>query len=125
MNKYPFTTDGHGNAIPEHVVIAEKVIGKRLPKGAQIHHVDGDGFNNAHTNLVVCPSQAYHKLLHIRARALESCGNAGWLRCIRCKQWDAPTNLSMYIPKDQTSPRAHHKECQSKYENARRRKAML
>lgn len=55
----------------EHVVIAEKALGKPLPKGAVVHHVDGDpAANRKPWNLVVCPNQDYHLLLHRRAQAL-------------------------------------------------------
>jgi hypothetical protein len=103
-----------------HIVVAERALGKKLPKGAQVHHVDGNGHNNDGKNLVICPSDAYHKLLHRRAAALDACGNAGWMKCVRCKQWDDPANMSLSIPKDQTSPRAQHRSCQKEYEKARR-----
>ena len=84
------------NRILEHRRIVENILGKRLPTEAQVHHVDENGKNNAHTNLVVCPSQAYHKLLHRRQRALDACGNANWLKCSFCKKWGDPQNLDVY-----------------------------
>lgn len=58
-----------------HVLIAEKALGKPLPPGAQMHHVDENGKNNANTNLVICQDHAYHKLLHVRARIVKAGGN--------------------------------------------------
>lgn len=78
----------------EHTLIAEKALGKLLPKGAIVHHVDGNGINNANNNLVICPNQTYHLALHYRLRALRTCGNANWLRCIFCKQYDDPQNFT-------------------------------
>lgn len=52
----------------QHVSVAEKALGKPLPKGAVVHHVDEDKKNNDPKNLVICPSQAYHLLLHKRMR---------------------------------------------------------
>jgi hypothetical protein len=59
----------------EHVMIAERALGKVLPPGTHIHHVDGDKGNNANRNLVICQDQAYHFLLHVRARVLRAGGN--------------------------------------------------
>lgn len=54
-----------------HVLKAEKALGKPLPKGVIVHHVNGDpADNDAPWNLVVCPDQDYHLLLHRRAQAL-------------------------------------------------------
>lgn len=62
-----------GSYIGEHILIAEKALGKPLPAKALVHHVDRDGTNNntkSPWNLVVCPDQGYHMLIHARARAL-------------------------------------------------------
>jgi hypothetical protein len=76
-----------------HILIAEKVLGKSLPSGVEVHHMDGNKANNRNNNLVICPSGAYHKLLHRRQEALEACGNANFGKCKYCKQWDDPVNL--------------------------------
>jgi hypothetical protein len=57
-----------------HVVIAEAALGKSLPAGAEVHHVDGDPRNNAPRNLVICENRAYHRLLHARARIVRMGG---------------------------------------------------
>lgn len=55
----------------EHVLKAEKAMGKPMPKGAIVHHVNGDpADNDTPWNLIVCPDQAYHLLLHRRAQSL-------------------------------------------------------
>jgi hypothetical protein len=86
----------HGKAslfgyVYEHVFIAEKALGKSLPKGVNIHHVDEDPGNNANSNLVICQDQSYHLLLHSRRDALLACGNPNWRRCTICKKYDDPT----------------------------------
>jgi len=48
--------------------IAEQALGKPLPKGALVHHADGNALNNDPENLVICPDNAYHNLLHKRLR---------------------------------------------------------
>ena len=94
--------DGKG----EHVRIAERAIGKPLPKGAQVHHVNFDRSDNAPSNLVVCPSARYHQLLHIRTRALDATGNANARLCMFCREYDVPENLS-----GTTENRMYHAAC--------------
>lgn len=52
----------------EHVLRAERALGRVLPHGAQ---VDGNRRNNANSNLVICPDAAYHRLLHSRMRLVQ------------------------------------------------------
>jgi hypothetical protein len=75
------------NVINEHTLIVERILGKRLPKGAQVHHFNENGLDNRHQNLVVCPDMAYHKLLHVRQRVKAAGGNPNTERiCSRCNQ---------------------------------------
>lgn len=85
------TKNGRRNL--EHIHVAERALGRPLPPGAVVHHVDEDKANNAPTNLVICPDQAYHHLLHQRMRAMDACGNPNWRRCELCGQWDDPANM--------------------------------
>jgi len=50
----------------EHIHVAEQILGKPLPTGAVVHHFNEITFDNAPNNLVICPDQAYHLLLHRR-----------------------------------------------------------
>lgn len=77
----------------EHVRIAEKLIGKPLPKGAEVHHVDENPSNNKPSNLVICPSHAYHALLHVRQRASDATGNPNMRKCTYCKEYSLPTEM--------------------------------
>lgn len=119
-SKYRFVNDGADSSLTAHKALVERILGKPLPVGAEIHHVDGDGHNNDPRNLVVCPDHAYHALLHRRQEALGACGNADWLRCVFCGNWDAPQNLHLYLPKDQKSQRANHTKCSTEYSRRRR-----
>lgn len=103
----------------EHVAVAEKAIGRRLPKGARVHHVDGNKTNNASTNLVVCPNEEYHRLLHIRADALAACGNANYRRCKFCDTYDEPQNLKAY--RSGLGVLFHHRLCYNAYQAQRYR----
>lgn len=59
----------------QHILIAEKALGKYLPEKVIVHHFDIDPENNANTNLVICEDQAYHLLLHVRQRVLAAGGD--------------------------------------------------
>lgn len=37
--------------LQEHILIAERALGKPLPRGTEVHHVDESKANNARTNL--------------------------------------------------------------------------
>lgn len=69
---HPRAVNGY---VLEHILVAEKALGRFLPLGSPVHHVDGDRTNNAPSNLVVCEDAAYHNLLHRRMRALEASGD--------------------------------------------------
>lgn len=101
-------------SVLEHIAIAEKAIGRTMPKGAQVHHVNGDRGDNTNSNLVICQDSAYHQLLHKRERAFDACGNADYLKCPHCKQWDSPTN--MYVSPNGATQ--EHRYCGNEYRKA-------
>ena len=60
-----------GTLTYEHIYLAEKAVGHKLPENAIVHHVNNKPADNyTRFNLVVCPDQAYHLLLHRRAKEL-------------------------------------------------------
>ena len=101
----------NGIYVYEHILIAEKVLGKYLPDKAMIHHIDEDKTHNINSNLVICQDDGYHKLLHRRLRALKKCGHANWRKCVHCKKHDDPKN--MYI----RGRISYHRKCHSEYNN--------
>jgi hypothetical protein len=100
-----FKTRLNGRQVREHVAVAERAIGKPLPRGALVHHVDQDRSNNDPSNLVICPDDAYHMLLHRRQRALEACGNADWVKCWVCKTYSPPELIIV------NGKNTHHRAC--------------
>ncbi len=79
----------------EHVVVAERALGKPLPPEVVVHHVNEDRSNNAPSNLVICPSTKYHALLHIRMRALAATGNANARKCKICHEYGTPGEVTI------------------------------
>lgn len=99
-----------------YIAIAEKALGHALPKGAVVHHVDEDRTNSNPSNLVICPDQSYHVLIHQRMRAYEACGHADWLKCGHCKQYDDPANMYVREARHQ----GQHRECHAAYKREKR-----
>jgi hypothetical protein len=98
--------------IREHILVAEKAVGKSLPIHSVIHHV-GDKLDN--NNIVVCENQAYHDLIHQRERAYKACKHPTWRKCNYCKQWDDPNNLHIH-----STSAANHKACKAQYDKLNR-----
>jgi hypothetical protein len=76
---YKTTYDDKGRLRYEHIIIAEKALGKPLPPGAVVHHVTQDRMDNhGPFKLVVCPDQAYHMKIHQLMREKGISFKTGW-----------------------------------------------
>ena len=114
MSEYVSAHDG-GRTVREHRLIVERILGRRLRREQCVHHADGDGTNNAKSNLVVCPSTEYHHLLHRRMKSLEKCGTPDNLQCKFCKRWDVPSNLYVHYDSGHQKVTSMHRDCSAKY----------
>lgn len=80
-------TLGHPRAskgyVLEHLLVAERAVGRLLPLPVVVHHIDGDTTCNDGHNLVVCPDQPYHNELHRKQRVLRAGGNP-WTQRMCC-----------------------------------------
>lgn len=113
----------NGKTVYEHHLIAERVLGRKLKGDELVHHVDENGLNNSHDNLVICPDEEYHKLIHQRQRAFDATGHADWRTCCFCGKWDSPENLRFNKPyPGHTTPRAQHSSCYNEYKKKNKHK---
>lgn len=72
---YVYVTVGPKKYRREHLLIAEKALGKPLPAGAVVHHVNRIRTDNRNSNLVICENEKYHRMLHARQRVVDAGGN--------------------------------------------------
>jgi hypothetical protein len=100
---------GAGSAHRSHRAKAERALGRPLPRGVEVHHVDAD-IANPDARLVICESHAYHKLLERRARVVKAGGNPNTQRmCWKCRK---PVDISDFY--ERKSPRrveSHSSAC--------------
>jgi hypothetical protein len=105
--------DGH---VLEHILIAERALGRYLPLGAEVHHVDGNPRNNANRNLVICQDKGFHKLLHLRARVRAAGGNPNTDKiCSTCKRVLNQTEFNHSSGRAGFKLQSACRECQSAY----------
>lgn len=103
-----------GEKKSHHVRVVEKSMGKALPDGVEIHHVNEIKSDNRPENLVVCPDRVYHQLLHARQRALDACGNANWRKCSCCGEYDDTSKMTGRASRGVSINTFYHKECAAK-----------
>jgi len=94
-----------GKSPREHRVLAEKIFGGPLPKGYEVHHVDG-GKNGG--KLAICKNRAEHMKLHVEERAFKATGDRYKKLCPYCHKYDNKENMISYPSKPE---RFVHRVC--------------
>lgn len=114
-------TTRNGKAVRMAVVVAEKALGRPLPKGCQVHHVNGDSSDDRNSNLVICPSASYHQFIHYRGKALrEGYDNRISKRCQICREILAFSEFSPSSRNGKKTLSNKCKKCCALYQRMRR-----
>lgn len=50
--------------VKQHILVAERILGRRLIEGEIVHHLDGDKQNNSEENLIVLSNESRHRDIH-------------------------------------------------------------
>ena len=72
------TVSINGKTIGEHRVVMERHLGRKLSRCEQVHHINGDRFDNRVENLMVVTQaehDAIHKWKHPKEKVCPVCGN--------------------------------------------------
>lgn len=103
--------NGGGTDRQKDIWRAEKVLGKPMPSNAVLHH-------HTKTELVICEDQAYHALIHARARLIKNGIDPHKRKCALCKEYDFPENMVH----GKTSRSYRHQSCHNEYKRELRRR---
>ena len=107
---------GKDGKVNQHILIAEKALGRFMPDKAEVHHVNGDKSDNSRGNLVICENKEYHCSLHRRADSLVNLGRTDGYPCVFCSIWGLGD--TMYVSAD--GKRAYHRSCNNEYQRDRK-----
>lgn len=97
----------------EHIVVAERALGRFLPAQHPVHHVNGIKQDNRPDNLVLCEDAAYHALLHQRQRAVAAGRTPTARPCMHCLVIDELVNMKL------SGRKAYHVICHQRWHSTR------
>lgn len=104
-----------------HRTLAARALGRPLPVGVDVHHVDQDIHSDT-PRLVICQDRAYHKLLHVRARVQKAGGNPNTDRiCSKCRQVLPFSAFNNRRGNVSTGLQSACRECMNAYRRERKR----
>lgn len=112
--RWYFTDDGRRRQ--RAVLIAERVLGKKLPKGAIVHHVNENPLDDRNENLVILENQGLHNIIHSRMKALSATGNPRAEPCRFCHCYELPGVLLT------NGTNHYHRVCAARYAREWRKK---
>jgi hypothetical protein len=96
----------------EHIIVIEEFLGYILPLKYRIHHKDGNKLNNDICNLIVCPNESIHRIIHTNEKSLREYGDAKGRKCCICHKYDMPNNMNHNVK----SRNYIHRDCKIKYD---------
>ncbi len=64
---YRYVMVGRRHYEPEHRLVVERCLGRKLATSEQVHHIDGDTLNNSPSNLQIV-TRSEHLKIHIKGR---------------------------------------------------------
>jgi Pyruvate/2-oxoacid:ferredoxin oxidoreductase delta subunit len=96
----------------EHILVAEKKLGRNLLPKEVIHHIDGNVENNDPANIEILPNHSAHKRLHDQIRLLKSgIDRNKEKQCAKCKQIKPLDNFSPTTNRGNATLSSYCKPC--------------
>ena len=104
--------DDRGRVMESRLNMETKIGRYLLPIELVHHHY----LPNGDFILFLCKDRKEHKEVHRMEEAERFSGHCDWLKCVFCKQYDDPKNITI------TPSGKYHKSCYSSYRKQLRRK---